>query len=85
MAVSEGDDKRHEHRRTAADVAGAHRLPTEVDAAPSAGRERPARARPPASRVRQPFEAAPWGDEFGMLVDRFGIGWLVNIAGAAAS
>jgi PhnB protein len=23
-----------------------------------------------------------WGDTFGMLVDRFGIGWLVNIAGA---
>lgn len=35
--------------------------------------------------VRQPLEAAPWGDEFGMLTDRFGIGWLVNIAGAAAS
>ncbi len=34
--------------------------------------------------VRQPLEPAPWGDEFGMLVDRFGIGWLVNIAGAAA-
>ena len=35
--------------------------------------------------VRQPLEAAPWGDEFGMFVDRFGISWLVNIAGAAAS
>jgi PhnB protein len=23
-----------------------------------------------------------WGDEFGMCVDRFGIGWMVNIAGA---
>ena len=34
--------------------------------------------------VRQPLEAAPWGDEFGMLVDRFGISWLVNIAGSAA-
>ena len=33
--------------------------------------------------VRQPLEAAPWGDEFGMFVDRFGISWLVNIAGAA--
>lgn len=31
--------------------------------------------------VRQPLEAAPWGDEFGMLVDRFGISWMVNIAG----
>lgn len=36
-------------------------------------------------QVRQPLEAAPWGDEFGMLTDRFGISWLVNIAGSAAS
>ena len=35
--------------------------------------------------VRQPLEAAPWGDEFGMFVDRFGINWLVNIAAQAAS
>lgn len=28
-----------------------------------------------------PLEKAPWGDYFGMLTDRFGIGWLVNIAG----
>ena len=35
--------------------------------------------------VRQPLEAAPWGDEFGMFVDRFGISWLVNIAGQASS
>jgi PhnB protein len=35
-------------------------------------------------QVRQPLEAAPWGDEFGMLVDRYGIGWLVNIAGSSA-
>nr|WP_306420301.1 VOC family protein [uncultured Nocardioides sp.] len=34
--------------------------------------------------VRQPLEAAPWGDEFGMFVDRFGISWLFNIAGAAS-
>ena len=34
--------------------------------------------------VRQPLEAAPWGDEFGMLVDRFGINWMVNIAGQQA-
>ena len=32
-------------------------------------------------QVRQPLEPAPWGDEFGMFVDRFGINWLVNIAG----
>ena len=35
--------------------------------------------------VRQPLQAAPWGDEFGMFVDRFGISWLFNIAGAPAS
>ena len=35
--------------------------------------------------VRQPLEAAPWGDEFGMLVDRFGISWMVNIAGNGGS
>ncbi|MGK9146802.1 VOC family protein [Plantibacter flavus] len=34
--------------------------------------------------VLQPLAAAPWGDSFGMLKDRFGITWLVNIAGAAA-
>jgi PhnB protein len=25
---------------------------------------------------------APWGDSFGMLTDRYGVNWLVNIAGA---
>lgn len=33
--------------------------------------------------VRQPLVQAPWGDEFGMLVDRFGINWMFNIAGQA--
>lgn len=28
-----------------------------------------------------PLEKAPWGDTFGMLTDKFGIPWLVNIAG----
>ena len=27
-----------------------------------------------------PLEKAPWGDTFGMLRDKFGIDWLVNIA-----
>ena len=36
-------------------------------------------------QVKQPLDAAPWGDEFGMFVDRFGISWLFNIAGAPAS
>lgn len=34
--------------------------------------------------VREPLKAAPWGDKFGMLTDRFGIEWLVNIAGQGA-
>lgn len=28
-----------------------------------------------------PLNRAPWGDSFGMLVDRFGVSWMVNIAG----
>ncbi len=31
--------------------------------------------------VAMPLEAAPWGDMFGMCADRFGVSWLVNIAG----
>lgn len=34
--------------------------------------------------VSQPLEKAAWGDSFGMLKDRFGISWLVNIAGTSA-
>ena len=30
--------------------------------------------------VTMPLEKAIWGDTFGMLVDRYGISWLVNIA-----
>jgi PhnB protein len=30
--------------------------------------------------VMQPLEAAPWGDTFGMCIDKYGIQWLVNIA-----
>ncbi|MFI9503228.1 VOC family protein [Nocardia sp. NPDC052566] len=29
--------------------------------------------------VTVPLEKQMWGDEFGMLVDKFGIGWMVNI------
>jgi len=32
--------------------------------------------------VTVPLEQAPWGDTFGMLVDRYGVAWLVNIAGS---
>jgi PhnB protein len=28
--------------------------------------------------VIMPFEKAPWGDTFGMCVDRFGTSWMVN-------
>ena len=34
--------------------------------------------------VTMALEKQMWGDEFGMLVDRFGIGWMVNIAGGAS-
>ncbi len=33
--------------------------------------------------VTMPLEKAPWGDSFGMCVDRFGVAWLVNIAGGS--
>jgi PhnB protein len=32
--------------------------------------------------VTVPLEKAPWGDTFGMCVDKFGVAWMVNIAGA---
>jgi PhnB protein len=35
-------------------------------------------------QVMVPLETAAWGDAFGMLKDRFGITWLVNIAGTGA-
>ena len=31
--------------------------------------------------VGVPLEKAPWGDFFGMCTDRFGVDWMVNIAG----
>jgi PhnB protein len=34
--------------------------------------------------VAVPLEKQMWGDEFGMCVDQFGIGWMVNIAGEPA-
>ena len=30
--------------------------------------------------IQEPLEKAPWGDTFGMLRDKFGVEWLVNIA-----
>ena len=33
------------------------------------------------AEVVVPFAPAPWGDRFGLLNDRFGVAWLVNVAG----
>lgn len=33
-------------------------------------------------QVQVPLEKAPWGDSFGMCVDRHGVPWMVNIAGS---
>jgi PhnB protein len=35
-------------------------------------------------QITMPLEKQVWADYFGMLVDRFGISWLVNIAGDSA-
>ena len=35
--------------------------------------------------VTVPLEKQMWGDEFGMVTDRFGVAWLVNIAGSPPS
>lgn len=32
-------------------------------------------------RVNMPLDKSPWGDMFGMLTDKFGIDWMVNISG----
>lgn len=29
--------------------------------------------------ITMPLEEAPWGDKFGMLTDKFGINWMVDI------
>ena len=34
--------------------------------------------------IAMPLEKAPWGDTFGMVTDKFGVSWLVNIAGQKA-
>jgi PhnB protein len=33
------------------------------------------------ANITMPLGKAPWGDTFGMLADKFGTNWLVNIAG----
>jgi len=32
--------------------------------------------------IAEPLNTAPWGDSFGMLTDKFGVSWLVDIAGS---
>lgn len=32
--------------------------------------------------VAVPLEKAPWGDSFGMFTDKYGVEWMVNIAGS---
>ena len=34
--------------------------------------------------VMMPLNKAPWGDSFGMVMDKFGTSWMVNIAGTGA-
>lgn len=34
--------------------------------------------------ITMPLAVAPWGDTFGMLTDKFGIGWMVNISAPKA-
>ena len=34
--------------------------------------------------ITMPLEKAPWGDTFGMLTDKFGVAWLVNITSQKA-
>lgn len=36
------------------------------------------------ANVTMPLSTAVWGDSFGMCVDKFGIGWLINIAAATS-
>ncbi len=31
--------------------------------------------------IREPLVEAPWGDTFGMLTDKYGTNWMVNITG----
>ena len=35
-------------------------------------------------QIGEPLTTAPWGDTFGMLHDKFGVHWMVNIAGATS-
>jgi PhnB protein len=32
-------------------------------------------------KIGMPLEKAPWGDTFGMVTDKYGVAWMVNING----
>lgn len=32
--------------------------------------------------ITAPFATAPWGDSFGMCIDRHGVNWMVNVSAA---
>ena len=36
------------------------------------------------AKINMPLEKAPWGDTFGMLTDKFGINWMVNVTAPKA-
>ena len=38
----------------------------------------------PGGTVAVPLEKQMWGDEFGMVIDKFGITWMVNVVAAQA-
>ncbi len=31
-------------------------------------------------QITMPLEVAPWADKFGMLTDKFGVAWMINIS-----
>ena len=33
-------------------------------------------------KIEEPLTEAPWGDTFGMCIDKYGIFWMVNITGS---
>jgi PhnB protein len=35
--------------------------------------------------ISEPLSKAPWGDSFGMFVDKFGVPWMINISGGASA
>ncbi len=35
-------------------------------------------------KVEEPLTKAPWGDTFGMVIDKFGVFWMVNITAPQA-